>query len=155
MTGFTLILHPTDLSDGSMAAFRMACRVAREGSRIVVLHVLEKSLLDREGYLESLNRRLGELEPPGPGVTVEIRLAEGHAVDEILRAAEELSCDIIVMGGHAKAGLRERLLGGVADAVLRRSRRPVLVVKPPVPEAAHREASSAGAGADRGHVVVF
>jgi nucleotide-binding universal stress UspA family protein len=129
MSVFSIILHPTDLSDGSMAAFRMACRIAREGTRIVVLHVMEEALVAREEYLATLNRRLRELEPPCPGVRLEIHLAEGHAVDEILRAAEDLWCDLIVMGSHGRTGLCERLLGGVAEAVLRRAGCPVLVVK--------------------------
>jgi nucleotide-binding universal stress UspA family protein len=129
MPGFSIILHPTDLSECSMAAFRMACQVAHEGTRIVVLHVTEDKLVSREGYLDSLNRRLHELAPPCPGVTLVIRLAEGRAVEEILRAAEDTSCDLIVMGTHGRTGLYDRLMGGVAEAVLRRSSRPVLVVK--------------------------
>jgi nucleotide-binding universal stress UspA family protein len=136
MSDFLIILHPTDLSDGSMAAFRMACRIARQGARIVVLHVMEDSLVSREEYLATLNRRLRELEPPCPGVSLEVHLAEGHAVDEILRAAEDLSCDLIVMGSHGRTGLYERLMGGVVEAVLRRSGCPVLVVKSPASGAA-------------------
>src|SRR5262245_4481863 len=66
MFGFSVILHPTDLSECSMAAFRMACQVAQEGTRIIILHVMEDSLASREGYLESLNRRLHELAPLAP-----------------------------------------------------------------------------------------
>ena len=32
MAGFSIILHPTDLSEDSMAAFRVACGLAREGT---------------------------------------------------------------------------------------------------------------------------
>jgi nucleotide-binding universal stress UspA family protein len=143
MSGFSVILHPTDLSACSMAAFRMACQVAQEGTRIVILHVVEDSLVSREEYLESLNRRLYELAPPCAGAALDIRLAEGHAVEEILRAAEDTSCDLIVMGTHGRTGLYDRLMGGVAEAVLRRSSRPVLVVKSPPAGATAGESTAA------------
>ena len=53
MPDLSVILHPTGLSDGSMAAFQMACRLSREGTRIVALHVMEHSLVSREGYPET------------------------------------------------------------------------------------------------------
>lgn len=129
MSGHPVILHPTDLSDASMPAFDMACRLATEGTRIVVLHVMEDSQVFREGYLETLNRRLEDLNPPCPGVTVEIRLTEGRVVDEILRAADDLGCELIVLGGRGKTGLYERLTGGVAEALMQRSGCPVVVIK--------------------------
>ncbi len=153
MSGFSIILHPTDLSECSMAAFQMACRVAQEGARIIVLHVMEDTLVSREGYLEILNHRLHELAPPCPGVSLVVRLAEGHAVEEILRAAEDSSCDLIVMGSHGRTGLYDRLMGGVAEAVLRRSSRPVLVVKSPPRGATAGE--STAAEEKKGSVLVF
>lgn len=143
MSGFSIILHPSDLSECSMAAFQMACRVAREGARIIILHVMEDTLVSREGYLELLNRRVRELAPPCSDVSLVVRLAEGHAVEEILREAEESSCDLIVMGSHGRTGLYDRLMGGVAEAVLRRSTRPVLVVKGPPVGATAGESSAA------------
>jgi nucleotide-binding universal stress UspA family protein len=76
-------------------------------------------------------------------VTLVVRLAEGHAVEEILRAAEDTSCDVIVMGSHGRTGLYDRLMGGVAEAVMRRSGRPVLVVKSPAPGATAGESTAA------------
>lgn len=143
MPGFSIILHPTDLSECSMAAFRMACRVADEGARLIVLHVMEDLLVSSSDYLETLNRRLRELAPPRPGVSLVIRMAEGSAVDEILRAAEDTSCDLIVMGTHGRTGVYDRLMGGVAEAVLRRSSRPVLIVKSPPCGASTGESTTA------------
>ena len=152
MSGLSIILHPTDFSDGAMDAYRMACLIARDGMRLVVLHVLEEALVSREGYLETMNRRLRELEAPSPGVTLDITLREGHAMDEILRAAEDLSCDLIVMGSHGKTGLFDRPMGGVAGGVLRRSRCPVLLVKPASPPAAPRDEAAAH---QQEHVYIF
>jgi len=124
-----MILHPTDLSEDSMAAFRVACGLARAGTRLIVLHVIEESLASSEGYLATLNNRLVEFEAPDPGVTLEVHFEEGHAAVEILRMAENLRCDLIVLGSHGRTGLRRLLTGSVAEAVLRRSHCSVLVVK--------------------------
>jgi nucleotide-binding universal stress UspA family protein len=146
MAGFPIILHPTDLSEDSMAAFRVACGLVREGSRLIVLHVLEESLVASEGYLATLNNRLRELEAPDPRVTLEIRLEQGHAAAEILRMAQEIGCDLIVMGTQGRTGLRRLLTGSVAEAVLRQARCPVLVVKSPPAAGPHRENPPLGAG---------
>jgi nucleotide-binding universal stress UspA family protein len=139
MAGFSVILHPTDLSEDSMAAFRVACGLAREGSRLIILHVMERSLVASKDYLEMLNDRLREFEAPGPGVSLEIHLEEGHAAVEILRIAEKFRCDLIVLGSHGKTGLRRLLTGSVAEAVLRQAPCPVLVVKYPHAEISHAE----------------
>ena len=61
-----------------------------------------------------------------------ILIHEGDAVDEILKTADELNSDIIVLGAHGKGILAHTFLGTVPDKLLRRSRKPVLVV--PIPE---------------------
>jgi len=139
MAGCSIILHPTDLSEDSMAAFRVACRLAREGTRLIVLHVMEEPLVAAKDYLATLNNRLREFQAPDPGVTLEIHLEEGHAAVEILRMAEKVRCDLIVLGSHGKTGLRRLLTGSVAEAVLRQAPCPVLVVKYPPAEISRSE----------------
>jgi len=129
LTAFSIILHPTDLSADWMAAFRVACGLAREGARLVVLHVMEKPLVASKDYLAALNNRLREFEAPDAGVTLELQFEEGHAAAEILRVAEKVGCDLIVMGSHGRTGLRRLVTGSVAEAVLRRASCSVLVVK--------------------------
>lgn len=53
----------------------------------------------------------------------------GSPADEILRVAEEEGVDLIVMGTHGWTGIRYKLLGSVAEDVLRRSKMSVLVVR--------------------------
>jgi len=139
MAGFSIILHPTDLSEDSMAAFRVACGLARQGTRLIVLHVMEDPLVASKGYLATLNKRLHEFEAPDPGVTLEVQLEEGHAAVEILRMAEKVRCDLIVLGSHGRTGLRRLLTGSVAEEVLRRAPCPVLVVKHPPAEISRAE----------------
>jgi hypothetical protein len=69
-------------------------------------------------------------------MTVEYRLVEGEPVREILRAARETACDLIVTGTHGRSGLDRLLMGSVAEQLLRKAPCPVLTVKARDPEAA-------------------
>jgi len=46
-----------------------------------------------------------------------------------MQAAERLRVDAISLGSHGRGGLARALLGSVAEEVVRRSTRPVLVVR--------------------------
>lgn len=135
------ILHPTDLSEYSRYAFRMACSVARDyDARLVILHVAKPTrLLYQDGmlppepavYLDHLRRQLQELQSSAPLVQTERRLVEGDPVTEIVEQATEGQCDLIVMGTHGRTGLQRMVLGSVAEQVARRAPCPVLTVKRP------------------------
>jgi nucleotide-binding universal stress UspA family protein len=56
----------------------------------------------------------------------------GHPVDEILKAADEETCDLLILGTHGKGFLKHTFLGSVARSVSDRTRKPVFVV--PLPE---------------------
>ncbi len=57
------------------------------------------------------------------------RVNEGNAAEEILRVANEIGSDLIVMGTHGRTGLRWLLAGSVAVAVLHGATCPVLAVR--------------------------
>lgn len=63
------------------------------------------------------------------GVPVETVQRSGSPSREIVRYAEEESCDLIVMGTHGRGGLDRLLLGSVAERVVRSSSVPVLTVR--------------------------
>jgi len=52
----------------------------------------------------------------------------GEPVEELLRVAEEESCDIFVLGSHGKGFLKQALLGSVSRKVLDRAARPVVII---------------------------
>ena len=56
-----------------------------------------------------------------------IELVDGYPAEVILRRADELGCDLIVVGAH-EHGFSQTFLGTVAKRVLRRSPIPTLVV---------------------------
>ena len=68
----------------------------------------------------------------------------GTIADAILAQARKLRADTIVLGTHGRRGLRRALMGSDAEAVLRDSRVPVLLVRalPREPAAAPATAKS-------------
>ena len=65
------------------------------------------------------------------GATTKTVVAVGRAVDEILKAADEIKVDMIAISSHGRSGLSRMALGSVTDKVLHGSKCPVLVVKAP------------------------
>jgi len=65
---------------------------------------------------------------------VEEMIAHGDPAAEIVRVAEERDVDLIVISSHGRTGLGRIIFGSTAEAVVRRARCPVLVVKPPLEE---------------------
>ena len=138
------ILHPTDFSELSDSAFRLACSLARDhGGRVVVLHVYpppevlgEVVAEPPDAGREELRRVLERVRPTGPGVPVEHRLEQGEAAETIVRLAREYGCDLIVMGTHGRTGLRRLLMGSVAEEVMRAAPCPVLTINTPFPKSA-------------------
>jgi nucleotide-binding universal stress UspA family protein len=62
------------------------------------------------------------------GIPVDTRVYDAEAADAILRAAEAEHARVIVMSTHGRSGVGRWIYGSVADAVLRRSPVPVLLV---------------------------
>ena len=63
--------------------------------------------------------------------TDEVIVERGNPVEQILKQAEEKNCDLIVMGTHGQGKLADVMMGSTARRVLRRSPKPVLVVRLP------------------------
>jgi nucleotide-binding universal stress UspA family protein len=138
------ILHPTDYSEHSAFAFRLACSLARDhGARVIVLHVVATlgpelvpfgeagGQLQPEGYQNKLWDDVRRVQSPDPAVAVDHRLAEGDPAEAILLAAQQTGCDLIVLGTHGRTGLERLLTGSVAEQVVRKAPCPVLTVRAP------------------------
>ena len=133
------ILHPTDYSPASEAAFAFACSLAREYfSEILLLNVAEPvvvPLMDGAVFeipsddLSQQQKRLETVFSLDPHVKVRREVALGNPVDEIARVAAESKAAMIVMGTHGRSGFSRLLLGSVAEGVLRKVACPVLLVK--------------------------
>lgn len=136
------ILHPTDFSERSELAFRVACSLARDyNARLVILHIVEPPMaVAGEGVLmvpppvdmEPLRKRLQQLRPEDCTIAIEHRLIQGDPALEILEVAELANCDLIVMGTHGRTGLGRLLMGSVTEQIVRKAACPVLTVKTPL-----------------------
>lgn len=61
---------------------------------------------------------------------VKVEVHHGEPVPTILTIADRLDADLIVLGSHSKGPLEYAFLGSVAEKILRRSHRPVMIVPP-------------------------
>lgn len=62
-------------------------------------------------------------------IPLEIKVAYGDPVDELLGFAEEEKIDVIVIGSTGKGFLRRQVLGSVSDRVVRKAKCSVYVVR--------------------------
>jgi nucleotide-binding universal stress UspA family protein len=144
MLAIHTILHPTDFSERSEYAFRLACSLARDhDAKLVLVHIVptpqmvaygEMPLLapqQAEGFMENLKERMSEVRATEVGIVFEEQLIEGEPATEIIRLARELPADLVVMGTHGRTGLGRLLMGSVAEQVMRKAPCPVLTVKAP------------------------
>ena len=116
-----------------------AAQLAKEtGAQVAVVSVDELeteklSPLPREHYLEraeqAATQAVERLE--AQGVIAGKTVRSGRALEEIMRFAEEQNADLIVVGSSTRGPVASALLGSVPLGLVRRSRRPVLVVTEP------------------------
>ncbi|HEX6081426.1 MAG TPA: universal stress protein [Methylomirabilota bacterium] len=85
-----------------------------------------ESVREAEHYLATVKKDL-EKEGIGP---VEARVWQGAAAPAIIDAAQSHHADLIVMTSHGRSGISRLVFGSVAEAVLRGSRVPILLIRP-------------------------
>jgi nucleotide-binding universal stress UspA family protein len=144
MLAIRSILHPTDFSERSEYAYRLACSLARDYSaRLLIVHVCPPAVAVYGDMIlappagtdfQEVKDKLLRLQGPDSRVLAEHRLEEGVPAEEILRVAQECKSDLIVMGTHGRRGLRRLLMGSVAEQVMRNAPCPVITVKTPFAE---------------------
>jgi len=138
-----------DFSPSSLSAARYAADLARaRKAPLLLIHVLEvlppiipgtetfsaedlkgaiaKDRRREKAQLAGLIRRL-----PTGRVKVLAIWREGHPATEIVKAAEELGAELILMGARRRSDLQKAVLGSVATEVVRHARCPVLTVREP------------------------
>jgi len=133
------ILVPLDGSELSTRALPYATQLAhRAGATLVLVRAVMVQPFFKEDQLAAEAFAVGvaeqELEAVAQrlraqGLSVETHVPYGTAAASILRVAAETGADAIVMCTHGRTGLGRVVYGSVADAVLRGSRVPVLLVR--------------------------
>ena len=145
---FRKILYPTDFSDISKNVIEYIRQLKGSGvEEILVLHVIDERGL-HYSYLYVLDEYIGEedlkqrlkddatkeldeiknkLKDCGFKITPKIEF--GVPLKEILKAEQKEDISIIIIGSHGKSNVEEMLLGSVSEKVVRKCKKPVLVVK--------------------------
>ena len=151
------ILYPTDFSEtAELALNQVKAFRTLKAEEVILLHVIDErdikkrdifSLLlgvaglnksveefenelknklieEAKSKMESIKKELEDI-----GYKVKEVFVVGIPHEEIVKIAEDEGADIIIMGSHGKTNLRDILLGSVTENVIKKSNKPVLVVK--------------------------
>jgi nucleotide-binding universal stress UspA family protein len=142
------ILHPSDFSRASGAAFARSVEMAKlNRAELLIVHVLvpaippmvgEGTYISPKVYeeIEASARAHGQKQLDAlvakakkAGVRASGLLLEGVAHEQIVRAAKGGRADLLVLGTHGRTGLARFFLGSVASRVVTMSPCPVMTVR--------------------------
>ncbi len=140
---FRQMLVPLDGSSLAEAVLPATASLAeRLGAQATLLHVMERdapatvhgerhltNIHDAEQYLADVERRLA-LRDHAVARHVH-QPKEGDVARAIVQHAEELRVDLIVLSTHGRGGLRELVVGSIAQRVLQRGSAPIFLIHPP------------------------
>jgi len=140
---FKRVLVTTDFSKLGNRAIPFAYSTLRRGGQVCILHVAkptgrsgaqacEPKHSERNDRLSAQLQALIPAETEARGINSRVEVAEHSDVaTAICQAAERWGADLICIGSHGRSGLSKAILGSVAQDVMARSQRPVLVIRPP------------------------
>jgi nucleotide-binding universal stress UspA family protein len=157
------ILYLTDLSRNARYAFSYAASMANHyGAGVTILHVVEepspgalamvtdfvgeerwekmreekrdKVVQTLKSRLENFCEEVSEELPACPFIVDDILVKVGNPVDLILEQTDKTDYDVVVMGSRGLGLLSGAVLGSTSKRVLRRCKKPVLVIRLPEDE---------------------
>ncbi|QLD89570.1 universal stress protein [Natronomonas salina] len=146
---YNRILLPTDMSAGVDRAIEHAIDAAqRYGAELHVLYVVDAeaySSYPGDEYVHEFEGLESALEQAGrdavaaivdhadeAGVKTESVICHGVPHEEILAYSEEADVGLTIVGSKNRSGEYRRLLGSVAERIVRMAEHPVTVVKTPI-----------------------
>ena len=142
---FEKVLIPTDFSRYSKRTLECGTELAELGVKeVVLLHVgtydpflLSLAKVDVDDFVERLKRESSQkleemakiLEERDLKVKSLFLTTSGDPAEKILEVAEKEDVDLILMGSRGHGLLRSKLIGGISESVVRKSKIPVLLTK--------------------------
>lgn len=155
MNSLKRILAATDLSAPARHAVARAFRIAGEtGAGLTLLHVLNQGGVEQlrrllgsasaaveQQLMDEARQRLARLSAElgaRHGTSAGVRLGCGRVLDVILDEADALDAGLIVVGARGEGFLGRLVIGTTSERLLRRTLRPMLVVKQTPHEAYRR-----------------
>jgi len=142
MSALRSILLATDFRPASEAAARVAVQLAEVfDSRVTLLHAFHSAHaspsllhLEREWARQSLEELANQLKADKVTVS-ETVLTTGRPADLIVRTAQEIDADVVLIGAGERTQHTNFAPGPIAEAVLQTAEQPVLAIRPGAPEA--------------------
>ena len=137
------IVVGTDGSKGSEAALSEGFDLAKRlGAKVLVVAIAAHTsdLLAGSVYEHKVSAHLNQARAAldaarkvaeKAGVEAEFEVFQGDAAEEIAMIAESRDADLVVVGTRGHGGIAGSLLGSVSAGVVRRSKRPVVIVHEP------------------------
>ncbi len=138
---FNKILNANDGSDTGFRSFSLALSMAKlHNSELHMVcveevpympeFVQEVDELDENAArrIKALVKRAEEM-AEGEQVKLSAHVIKGHPVRDILKLADDLGVDLVVIGAVGHSAIYERLIGSKADRIMQLAKCPVLVAK--------------------------
>ncbi|MFK5892488.1 MAG: universal stress protein [Pseudomonadota bacterium] len=151
------ILYATDMGDHMRPVFRYAIDIAKKHeAKITMLHVIEplssaalvaldvympkvnaqevyrdgmkKALLEMQQRLNNFCKDEKIKDPSDCEIVSKVKVVSGRSAETIVKQAEKIGADMIVVGKNTGSSLGTRLIGSTARNVTQLSTIPVLVV---------------------------
>ncbi|MCL7752181.1 universal stress protein [Polaribacter sp. Z022] len=139
------ILVPIDFSKSSEYASKVASKIAKKtGATIYLIHLIElpKGVIDIASsskfsipesmlYLRKIREKILLFRDQffNKSIKVEYFIKLNNPLDGIIKYADKIDADIIIMGSKGLSELEEITIGSNTEKVVRTSKRPVIVVK--------------------------
>ena len=141
------ILVPVDGSDISFSALKHAAAIAKAfGSKVTAISVVAEDPFAAADFYyspdmlkdyiqeaiknaeEGLGKAKQLVEQQGVQIDTQV-VRDSVAAETIIKTAESLHTDLIIMGSHGRKGFQKFFLGSFAQDVLGQTKLPVLIVK--------------------------
>ena len=140
------ILVPVDGSETAYTAVKQATALAQAfGSKVTLVEILTldpyiaaeyitakqtNEFIERARAAIVANLSEAKAKFEEQGISVNTLVLEGQVISrEIVKSAQTLQADLIVMGSHGRTGIKKLFLGSVAQSVLAETDVPVMVVR--------------------------
>jgi nucleotide-binding universal stress UspA family protein len=138
---FETILHANDGSNHAFRALALAFTIAKQNHS--ELHMVSVEEIDyMPEFIEEVRQEVGTAARRFHGVLqrsremaeashvqLQTHVIQGHPVRDIVRLAEDLKADLLVIGATGHSAIYERMIGSRADRIMQLAPCPVLVVK--------------------------
>ncbi len=138
---FKNILVATDGSEYSLMAVKYAIKLAKENNaKLTAIYVA--NIRGEFGLLRAVTKGMDKIieeeamkiltnvknMAKEEGVNVELVFRKGVPSNEILKVADEIKADLIVLGSRGLSGIEKILVGSVTERVIANAKCPVLVI---------------------------